>query len=266
MVSRWDRNRRSCLFASAATIGSLLMVVPAHAAPEEIQVYENDLDRPGQFGLDVHTNYVLTNHAGPDYVGEQSPDHRFRVTPEFSYGVTSAVELGLYLPLAEVDRSGHFTVDGAKARIKYIAPHAPEQSFYYGVNFEIGHVDHRLDENPWNAELKGITGWRKGPWDLAFNVNIDFAVSGPDKGPATIQFATKASYKVTDKLALGLESYDGAGTFHNFGHFADAGHSIYATADTSIGPWDINFGVGRGYSGEPDKWVVKMIVSVPIDQ
>jgi hypothetical protein len=244
----------------------LLASVPAFAAPEEIQVYEDDLDKTGQFGLDVHTNYVLGNHAPPDYLGEQSSEHRFRVTPEFSYGLTSAVELGLYLPLAELDRSDRFTVDGAKARIKYIAPHPAEQSFYYGANFEIGHVDHRLDDNPWNAELKGIAGWRKGPWDLAFNVNLDFAVSGPDKGPATIQLATKVDYKVTDKLALGFESYNGAGTIHHLGQLADAGHSIFATADTSIGLWDLNIGIGRGYSGEPDKWILKVIIGVPIDR
>lgn len=249
-----------------AVMAAAFACAPAHAAPEEIQVYEDDLDRPGQFGLDVHLNYVPENHAAPDYVGEQPSDRRFRVTPEFSYGLTSAVELGLYLPLAEIDKHGRFGADGVKGRIKYIVPHAPEQHWYYGVNFELGHVDHRLDENPWNAELKGIAGWRKGPWDLAINTNFDFAVSGPDKGPATLQLATKASYKVTDKLALGLESYDGTGTVHHLGRFADAGHSIYATADTSIGLWDINFGVGRGYSGEPDKWTVKMIVSVPIDR
>ncbi len=252
--------------SGVALAAGLLAVAPAAAAPEEIQVYENDLDRPGQFGLDIHTNYVTSNHALPDYPGEQPSDRRFRVTPEFSYGLTSAVELGLYLPLAELDRAGRFSVDGAKARIKYIVPSPPERAFYYGANFEIGHVDHKLDVNPWNAELKGIAGWRKGPWDLAFNVNLDFAVAGPDKGPASVQLATKASYKVTDTLALGLESYDGAGTVHHLGHFAEAGHAIYATADTSIGLWDLNIGVGRGYSGEPDKWAFKVIISVPIDR
>jgi hypothetical protein len=257
--------RRKRQFAVA--IGAGLLVAPlARAAPEEIQVYEDDLDKTGQFGLDIHNNYVLGKHASLDYSGEQTSDKRFRFTPEFSYGLTSAVELGLYLPLAELDRNDHFTVDGAKARIKYIVPHPAEQAFYYGANFEIGHVDHRLDQNPWNAELKGIAGWRRGPWDVAFNVNLDFAVSGPNKGPGTVQLATKADYKVTDKLALGIESYDGAGDIHHLGQFAGAGHSIFATADTSIGPWDLNLGVGRGYSGEPDKWIFKVIISVPIDR
>jgi hypothetical protein len=265
-VRSTGKNRRAAWWWAAATGFWLLAGTPALAAPEEIQVYEDDLDKPGQFGLDIHNNYVLGNHAPPDYLGEQSAEHRYRFTPEFSYGLTSAVELGLYLPLAEVDGKGHLTVDGAKARIKYIVPRPAEQPFYYGVNFELGHVDHRLDENPWNAELKGIAGWRKGPWDVAFNLNLDFAVSGPNKGPATLQLATKVDYKVTDKLALGLESYDGAGDVHHLGQFGGAGHSIFATADTSIGLWDLNLGVGRGYSGEPDKWIFKFIISVPIDR
>jgi hypothetical protein len=251
--------------AALAALWAMLPAV-AHAAPEEIQVYEDDLDRPGQFGLDVHTNYVLGNHAPPDYPGAQSSEHRFRITPEFSYGLTKSLELGLYLPLAEVDRNGRFGADGAKARIKFIAPHGPGQNWYWGLNFELGRVDHRLDVNPWNAELKGIVGWHKGRWDIAFNTNIDFAVSGPEKGPAMVQFATKASYKVADKLALGLESYDGAGDFDHFGVFTHQGHSLFATADTSLGPWNFNLGVGRGYSGEPDKWTLKMIISVPIDK
>lgn len=259
-------NRRRLRHLSVAIGIGLAATRPAFAAPEEIQVYEDDLDKTGQFGLDIHNNYVAGNHAAPDYAGEQSSEHRFRFTPEFSYGLTSAVELGLYLPLAEIDGKGHFTVDGAKARIKYIVPRPAEKAFYYGVNFELGHVDHRLDDNPWNAELKGIAGWRKGPWDVAFNLNLDFAVSGPDKGPATVQLATKADYKVTDKLALGVESYNGAGDIHHLGTFAEAGHSIFATADTSVGPWDLNLGVGRGYSGEPDKWIFKVIISVPIDK
>ncbi len=38
----------------------VLLALASHAAaaPEEIQVYEDDMDKPGQFGLDVHNSYV----------------------------------------------------------------------------------------------------------------------------------------------------------------------------------------------------------------
>ena len=32
----------------------------AFAAPEEIQVYLDEFAEPGKFGLDFHTNYVLS--------------------------------------------------------------------------------------------------------------------------------------------------------------------------------------------------------------
>jgi hypothetical protein len=238
----------------------------ALAAPEEIQVYENDMDKPGQFGLDVHNNYVFGGDEPLDYPGEQQSNGRYRLTPEFSYGLTPDIELGLYLPLATFDEKRNLDLGGAKVRIKYIAPKPSTQDWYYGVNFEIGAVVHRLDQNPWNAELKGIVGWKHGPWDLAFNTNLDFAVDGPHLGSPTVQFATKASYKVAPNWAVGVESYNGMGVFHDFGSFAGQGHSTFATVDTSLGLWDLNVGIGHGYSGEPDPWIFKFIVSVPIDE
>ncbi|QUD89285.1 hypothetical protein [Phenylobacterium montanum] len=225
------------------------------------------MDKPGQFGLDIHNNYVWGQASPVQYPQEQQPDYRYRVTPEFSYGLTPNVELGLYLPLGTIaDRQ--FRMDGVKARIKYIAPRPANQDWYWGANFEIGAVRPSLDVNPWNAELKGIAGWRHGPWDLAVNANLDWVVSGPHSEAPSLQLATKASYKVSNNLALGVESYNGVGDFHALKTVlspAGQGHSTFLTADTSLGKWDLNLGIGRGYSGEPDQWIFKFIVSVPID-
>ena len=252
--------------ARVCAVAVVLLAVSAgvaHAADEEIQVYEDDLDKPGQFGLDTHINYVLANTAGPDYPGQQPSVDRVRITPEWSYGLTRTVELGLYLPLADF-RDNQFTLDGYKMRVKWIAPHPESQNWYWGANFEIGQVDKRLDINPWNAELKGIVGWHDARWDLAFNTNIDWAVAGPDRQPASVQLATKVAYKLNPKLALGVESYDGIGDFDRF-RFGGSGHEIYGAVDATLGKWALNAGVGYGYSGEPDHWTLKMIVSVPID-
>ena len=251
------------IFAAAAVL-LLLSAGAARAADEEIQVYEDDLDKPGQFGLDTHINYVPAGDKLFDYAGEQQSVDRIRVTPEWSYGLNKNVELGLYLPLADF-RNNQFTIDGYKFRIKYINPHPDSQNWYWGANFEIGQVDKRLDINPWNAELKGILGYHKGKWDLAFNTNIDWAVAGPDRQPATVQLATKVAYKLTDQYAVGFESYDGAGDFRHFGQFDGAGHEIFGAVDATWGKWGLNAGVGYGYSGEPDHWTLKMILTVPID-
>jgi hypothetical protein len=243
-----------------------LPAASAHAGPEEIQVYMDEMDKPAEVGLDTHVNYVTSGALIHDYPGEEQSRHRLRVTPEFSYGITPSLEAGLYLPLATLDQDGHLTPGGAKVRLKYIAPKAEGQNWWYGANFEIGRVNHRLDINPWNAELKGIVGTRRGKWTLAFNANLDFVVSGPEPAPAEVDLDTKISYAVGHQLALGIESYNGAGEFKHFGRFGSSDQTLFAVADATLGKWDLNLGLGRGYGTNPDRWVVKAVVGIPFDQ
>ncbi len=243
---------------------ALFAATPARAGPEEIQVYMDEMDAPGEVGLDVHTNYVTSGDVLADYPGEQQSLHRLRVTPEFSYGLTHDIELGAYLPLATLDRTGRLGIDGVKFRVKYIVPHAEQQKWFVGANFEIGRVDHRLDINPYNAEFKGIAGVRLGKWTAAANANIDFTVSGPAPAPASLEIATKLNYALSHKFALGVENYTGVGEFRALGRFGDSEQSSYLTVDTSLGRWDLNLGVGRGYGANPDKWIIKAVIGVPI--
>ena len=250
---------------STWALAFIALAGPALAADEEIQVYMDDMDRPGQFGLDVHNNYVLSGDGAPDYAGGMSPLHRYRMTPEWSYGLTKSVELGLYLPLTTLDSAGHFEADGIKGRIKWIAPRPNSQSWFWGLNLEIGRVSHPLDINPWNGELKGIWGVRSGRWTVAVNGNFDWAISGPQIAPATLDVDTKVAYSVSKRFALGFESYNGLGTFRRFGRFGENDQALYGAVDTSLGKWDLNLGLGHGYGGAHDGWVAKAIVSVPID-
>ncbi|MBS0480476.1 MAG: hypothetical protein JSR79_14405 [Proteobacteria bacterium] len=234
----------------------------AHAAPEEIQVYMDEMDEAGEFGLDIHNNYVLDGDPTPDYPGERQSLHQYRITPEFSVGLSDRFEFGAYLPLAAIDHNGRFTVDGIKFRLKYIGSKRGAR-WFWGANFEIGRVRRALDRNPYNAELKLIGGAHAGRWTLAANANIDFTVSGPAPSPATLEVATKASFAVTPGLSLGVENYTGVGEFRRLGRFGSSEQSTYLVADTHVGKWDLNLGVGRGYGGNPDRWTVKAIVGVP---
>lgn len=249
----------------AACVGTAIGSPAARAAPEEIQVYMDELNNPGEIGLDTHVNYVLSGATTDDYPGQQQSLHRLRVTPEFSYGITRDLEAGLYLPLATLDRDGRAGAYGVKGRLKYIAHRREDETWWYGANFELGRVTRRIDINPWNAELKGIVGTRQGRWTLAFNLNLDFVVSGPQPSPASFDGDTKISYAVGKKFAVGIESYNGLGDAKSIGRFRDAEQSIFATVDKSFGKWDLNVGVGRGYGANPDWMILKTIIGVPIE-
>jgi hypothetical protein len=234
----------------------------AWAVPEEIQVYMDEMNAPGEFGLDVHANYVVSGSGIADYAGGQAPRHVFRLTPEFSYGLTPNLELGAYI-LTSRDANGSSTVDGQKLRLKFIAPKAEGQAWFWGANLEVGRVAHRIDENPWNAELKGIFGYHGTQWTFAANPNVDWKISGPVPSPTTFHIDSRASWKTGRGYDLGVESYNEFGEVRHLGHLNQQSQLLFAVVDTSIGGWDVNFGVGRGLTPASERWALKAIVSVP---
>ena len=129
----------------------------------------------------------------------------------------------------------------------------------------MGRVRHRLDINPWNAEVKGIAGWREGPFTLAGNLNFDFIVSGRKPAPAKFQGAIKATYRVQSGVTLGLESYFDFGDTHRFRLETRGDNYLFAVVDKKDRP--VRFGSrswawlrkSRGSLGN------KAILGVPID-
>ena len=232
------------------------------AAPEEIQVYMDEMDEPGKFGLDLHNNYVFSGSGAPEFPGGVPPVHIYRLTPELSYGLTPSVELGAYFLTSYRQASG-VASDGEKIRIKFIAPKDQGQAYFWGANFELGRVDSSLEPNPWNAELKGIYGYRKGLWTLAFNGNLDWSLSGPYQSPLTWEVDTKLSYG--ERYKFGFESYNELGFVRNPGPLGQFSQTLYAVLDTEFSGWDLNIGLGRGLNALSDHWIAKAIVGVPID-
>lgn len=237
---------------------------PSVAAPEEIQVYMDEMDAPGHFGLDVHNNYVVSGSTVPDYPGAVPPAYLYRFTPEFSYGLTPSFELGAYI-LTSTGPYSEPSVDGEKVRIKYIAPKADGQNYFWGANLEVGKVDLAMERNPWNAELKGIYGYRTEGWTFAINTNLDWSIQGPAPEPLSLELDSKVAYAVSPKYQLGFESYNAIGPVQQLGPLYDQSQTLYAVIDTAIKGWDLNFGIGRGLSSVSDHVIVKAIVGVPID-
>jgi hypothetical protein len=250
----FDAAARAIAFASVLVWPHL----NAGAAPEEIQVYLDDLRDPGQLGVDLHNNFVVSGRSTPDYPGEQAPAKVYRLTPEFAYGLTKTTELGFYL-LSTRDADGNLHGDGIKARIKYIAPHDLEAGFFWGANLEVGKSSRRVSETPWNAEIKGIFGYRTGPWTLAVNPNLDWSLS-QGGGPVTGDVDLKANYAIDAKTQVGLESYNEFGPIRHLSTSTANGRMLFAVLDRDFGNFDLNAGLGRGLSQAADKWVIKFII------
>src|SRR6266581_9733307 len=236
----------------------LIPAPPAARAADEIQVYNAEINRPGQFSLQLHGNYVPRGRTVAEYPGGMVPDGALNGTPEFALGVTDFWEVGAYLPYA-VTRGGDYEPGGAKLRTLLASPHAHDRRFFYGVNFELGYQPRFFEETHWNSEIRPIIGWRRKPFEFIVNPILDVVLSGPRH---TVDFAPAARFAclLSPAWAVGLEHYADFGPIDNFTRSSLRLQELFLVADYSGPMLDVDFGVGRGLTSGSDDWTVKFIL------
>ena len=237
----------------------LAMVTSAQvmaASGDEIQVYNEEANKPGEFGVEVHVNYVSTGDNAPAYVGEIPSHHNFRLTPEFNYGFTNNVDGGIYIPAIR-DANGNWFVEGAKLRLKYIGDHG-DVGFYWGINGEFGSVSKRTEPERLNLEVRPIIGYKTDNWHLTTNPIFGITVSGNSHTPG-FSPAFKIARKATETTWFSVEHYADYGEVNQL---ANQGQVTYLAADTEFSGIGLNIGIGRGWSGVSDT-TIKAIFAVP---
>ena len=235
------------------------------AAPEEIQVYMDEFAEKGKFGLDLHTNYVIS--AQPGSVTRRM----LRVTPELSYGINDNLEVGLYYltSIGPEQGKGSPVTDGGKIRFKY-RPRAPiaTEPWYFAVNFELGKLARRFNADGNSAEVKLIGLYRTGPWAVGANLNVDRSLRRQPFQGATSELDMKIGYRLKSEeeggLQLGIENYSFLGPIRNQGLPSSRTASTFLVADFSFAKWDLNVGIGRSTGITPDRVILKAIIGVPI--
>jgi len=245
---------------AAGVIG--LTGTSACAAPDEIQVYTEEMDEPGQSGLELHINYALKGAKTPSFDGEMQSHHRLQVTPEFSYGLSKSLEAGLYLPAA-MSSDGNLYGNGVRFRLKYIAPREEGAHLFWGLNAELGDSARRVSESRMGLELRPIIGYRDQRWLLAFNPILNSDLSAGFSKEPKFEPALKIARKTAEGVHAGLEYYGEYGPMHHLLPAGERAHYLYAVADVEAKGYDINFGLGRGVKGAGDQWVAKAIIGFP---
>jgi len=259
---------------AAAMGGAGLLALLAWASPrcawsieDEIQVYLDDINKPREFGLELHVNTTPSGRGTPGYPGDLPPLHSLRLTPEFSYGITRDFEAGLYLPGGR-DRDGNWFVSGAKLRLKWLPlqPDETQGGWYAGANLELSSLDERYSESRYTSELRTIFGYRAPDWLIGINpifgwdLSPGFRYGGPD-----FTLAVKAMRDVRPGIALGLEYYDSIGKLTHPLPSGEQEQTLYLAIDVDRKPWVFNAGIGRGLTGATDRWTLKAIFEVPFN-
>lgn len=250
-------------------VGAALLGVARTAfavLPDEIQVYTDDINAPGEASMELHVNTTPRGRRAPEFPGEVVPHHGLRVTPELALGLTPDFEAGLYLP-ATRDVEGRVLFGGPKVRLKWLPlrPAEGATGAFAGLNGEYAWLTRYMEPGTRRLELRPIAGWRGEGWLFAFNPVLDWALNGPERGgrPA---FAPSAKFAkdVGGGVALGAELYVEAGRLGRPLARNDQARTLFFAMEFEKAPVPLHIGIGRGLTDAADKWTLKAILEFPI--
>lgn len=256
---------RSLLLALAAA--AALASFPCRAdLQDEIQVYDDSINAPHEFGLELHVNTTPKGRNFSAYPGEVPPQHALRITPEFSYGLTRTVELGLYVPTA-LRPGGQYDFAGGKLRLKWLPLQTQDGvGTFAGVNFELSRLAYRYSESRTSMEARFIAGWRNANWLLVANPTFAINLSPGYRGAPDFDLQLKAARRIGAGLAAGVEYYGGMGPANHTLAWQQQDNRIFLALDIDREPWAFNFGLGYGLTPGADRWTLKAIFEVPIQR
>jgi hypothetical protein len=269
-----------------------LNLLPSEArAIDEIQVYNAEIAEIGQWTLEQHLNYVASGPTQPDFPGGLIANHSLNGTPELAYGVTDWWELGAYAPFAvgstgNVSSSSNnsnsnsasgsvsssvigvsppilsngprFYSDAFKLRTLFVTPDAAKRDFFYGANFEFSYITPKFGPTRFGVELRPIIGVRNSDFEFIVNPIIDFAPG--DHGSVDFAPAVRLAHKFEKDFSLGFEYYADFGQIGHFLPLEQQKHDLFAVTDFKVGEFDVNFGIGHGFTTGSDRLIFKTIV------
>ncbi len=250
---------------AAFCAGALVPAVATAALSDEIQVYAADINPSGAFGLELHVNTTPSGRGISNYPGETTPNHGLRITPEFSYGLTSTLEAGLYLPTNR-DPGGRFEVAGAKLRLKWlpVVPARDAEGVFLGVNGELSRLKKHYSDSRSSLEVRLIGGNRSADWLIAINPIFGWNLSDePRSGTPDFSLGIKIARSVTKDMALGIEYYSEVGAINHIARWNRQANTLFAAMDLARPGWDLNVGVGFGVTSSADHLTLKAIVGFP---
>lgn len=264
VCAAWYLRVPSLLIPSLLALTSL-MHTPAHSELKyEEEVFTDEITAIGELGTKLHLNATPQGLSAPSYAGEVMNVHGQRLTPDFSYGLSKTLQMGLMLPITRTN-SGTITEAGYIGTLKYM----PVQSLrgegaFTGFNMELGHLKPEFELSTSFYELRYILGWKNSDWLFSANPIFNWATApGHVEKSPDYTLALKGSYRLTASSHYGLEYYSGKGQIDNLTPYRLQNNTLYLVWDYERKPYEINLGVGRGLNGSSDAWTVKSIVAWP---
>jgi hypothetical protein len=225
------------------------------AAPFEVKIHD-ELIAPH-----METTFETEVKLYRPPLGQKSTGNVTQSRFEVAHGLTPGSEFSVNLFTSHYD--GNSQINGGKVAHIYIPEHDEGGWFHYGIKNEINSI-HGMDEpSAVFYEVTPILGFHLAHWRLTLNPSVDFYFSGDRK--TTFSPAVKVSYLVSGNQALGLEYYSEMGPLHHPIPYVQRSDAAYLVWDSSMQNSNLSLGVGKGVHSAGDRWVVKVVGSVPFN-
>jgi hypothetical protein len=229
------------------------------AQADEIQVYDGGLAAVGTFNITLHNNFTPRGEKIPAFAGAVIADKSLNGVPEFALGVTPWFEAGLYLPLYSRDNTTGWGLDGFKLRTLFAAPGADARRFVYGANIEFSYNARRWDAKRFTSEIRPIVGWHLKPIDIIINPIVDTAYDGIKN--FVFAPSTRVAYTFRSGWSMAVEEYAEYGPLRQFRVPGEQAHQLYWVIDANVKGWDVETGIGAGFTRASDRLTLKLILA-----
>ena len=236
----------------------LLLHIRVNAqADNEIQVYASPTIQNKWTIFELHSNYTF---KGSKFLADPKSAHWTNETLEITHGFGKNFEIGFYTFTGFAPEDGYQYL-GNQIRPRVTVPQEWKWSFGASLSVEFGFF--RPSDTAdffWQGEIRPIIDKTIGNWYFAFNPNMDFVVTGDNKGIGiSLQF--KTVYTVNQKYGFGIEYYGGLGNFNNILPIKLQEHLIGPMIDLYIHPmWEINGGFLFGLTKNSNQHILKILL------
>jgi len=250
----------ACLLA--LVLLTVILAAPCGRAQDnyEIQVYGSDLVDPGHTMVELHSNFTIDG-SKTIVDGVYPTNHAEHETVEITHGFNDWFECGFYIfTSASAGQGWQWVGDHIRPRV------AVPKKWHWPVNLsisnEIGYQRRQYSTDTWTWEIRPIVDQKVGRWYWSINPTLDRSFHGESVHQGVIFSPNfKFSYDLSPKIAGGLEYYGAVGPVTGFDAVAQQQHQVIPAIDLNIAPqWEVNFGLGVGFTGATDHLIAKMIL------
>lgn len=253
----------SCNYGKYGLVSMLVFSLNLSSTPSfaqadnEIQVYASPTIQHKWTIFELHSNYTF---RGSKLLTDPKSARWINETLEITHGLAKNFEVGFYTFTA-LDPNGKFQYLGNQIRPRVTVP--LEWKWPVGVSLSTEFGFFRPDQQSdfiTQGEIRPIVDKNINQWYFAFNPNIDFVLSGPDKGWGFApQF--KTVYTIQNIFGIGIEYYGSLGSFKKFDPTNLQEHLIGPMVDLYVDPkWEFNAGYLWGITENSNQGIGKLLL------